>query len=281
MVRERIVEIQCISHCYPDDTEVSICGLEFYLEEQEVVGILGANGSGKTTLLSHITGLLAPTKGQVRVFGREPHTQFKHMWQQMGVLLQSAGEQLIGPTVREDIGFSLKNAGWPQPDIDARVAEVMRELCISHLGDRIPHYLSGGEQQKVALAGALALRPKLLILDEPFASVDQKSKRELIALLNDLNEKHGTAILFTVHEMSSLPELAHIVYVMKEGELLVRGTPQDVLTDAALLQSAGLESPPLIDLANKLHARGINVPYTLEAEQLAVALSRMLAGADQ
>lgn len=276
-MRERIVEIDCISHRYPDATEVCICGLGFFMYEKEVVGLLGSNGSGKTTLLSHITGLLAPAQGEVRVLGLEPHKHFKTMWQQLGILLQSAEEQLIGPTVREDIAFSLKNAGWPRPKIEERVAEVMHELGITHLAEKIPHYLSGGEQQKVALAGALALRPKLLILDEPFARVDQKSKKELLELLKGLNNKHGTAILFTVHELSPLPALAHSVYIMKKGELLVRGKPEEILTDTALLKTAGLEPPSLLELVEMLRQRGFDVPYTLDAKELADALSSLLS----
>ncbi len=276
MVRERIVDINCINHRYPDATEVLICGLDFFMYEKEVVGLLGSNGSGKTTLLSHITGLLAPAQGEVHVFGLEPHKHFKTMWQQLGVLLQSAEEQLIGPTVREDIAFSLKNAGWPRLKIEERVAEVMHELDISHLADKIPHYLSGGEQQKVALAGALALRPKLLVLDEPFARVDQKSKKELLALLKRLNNTHGTAILFTVHELSPLPVLAHNVYIMKQGELLARGKPEEILTDTALLKTAGLEPPSLLELVDMLRQRGFDVPYTLDAKKLADTLSTML-----
>ncbi len=273
---KRIVEIGCISHRYPDSTEVRICGLDFYMHENEVVGLLGGNGSGKTTLLSHITGLLAPAEGDVRVFGLEPHRAFKKLWKKMGVLLQSVEEQLIGPTVRDDIAFSLKNAGWPRDYIEKRVEEVMIDLRITHLADKIPHYLSGGEQQKVALAGALALRPKLLILDEPFSRVDQKSKKELVVLLKEINHQYETAVLFTVHDLSHLPALAHTVFVMKQGELLARGRPEEVLLDLPLLKEAGLEPPSILELVELLRKRNIEVPYTLDPEELADTISSLL-----
>ncbi len=273
---KRIVDIGCISHRYPDSTEVRICGLEFFMYEKEVVGLLGGNGSGKTTLLSHITGLLAPTEGDVRVLGLEPHKAFKKLWKKLGVLLQSLEEQLIGPTVRDDIAFSLKNAGWPRDYIEKRVEEVMADLKITHLADKIPHYLSGGEQQKVALAGALALRPQLLILDEPFSRVDQKSKKELVTLLKEINHKYETAILFTAHDLSHLPSLAHTVYIMKQGELLARGRPEEVLLDLPLLKEADLEPPSILELVGLLRKRNIEVPYTLDPEELADMISRLL-----
>lgn len=274
---KRIVEIGCISHRYPDSTEVRICGLEFFMHEREIVGLLGSNGSGKTTLLSHITGLLAPAEGAVRVFDLEPRKDFKKLWKKLGVLLQSAEEQLIGPTVKDDIAFSLKNAGWPRDYIDKRVEEVMIDLGITYLADKIPHYLSGGEQQKVALAGALALRPGLLVLDEPFSRVDQKSKKELVELLKEINTKHETSVLFTVHDLSHLFSLAHTVYVMKQGELLARGRPVDVLLDLPLLKEAGLEPPSILELVELLRERGVEVPYTLDPEELANVLSGLLA----
>jgi len=275
---KKIVEIGCISHRYPDSTEVCICGLEFFMYEKEVVGLLGGNGSGKTTLLSHITGLLSPTEGQVRVFNLDPRKEFKKIWKHIGVLLQSAEEQLIGPTVRDDIAFSLKNAGWPREYMKRRVDEVMQDLQITHLAEKIPHYLSGGERQKVALAGALALRPRLLILDEPFSRVDQKSKKELAELLRAVNVRHETAILFTVHDLSHLPSLAHTVYVMKQGELLARGCPQEILLNLPLLKEAGLEPPSILELVELLRERGVDLPYTLDPEELASRLSAMLPG---
>jgi len=274
----RIVDIGCISHRYPDSTEVRICGLEFFMHEKEVVGLLGGNGSGKTTLLSHITGLLAPSQGEVSVFGLQPRREFKQLWKKIGVLLQSVDEQLIGPTVRDDIAFSLKNAGWPREDTENRVKEVMNDLGIVHLADKIPQHLSGGEKQKVALAGALALKPGLLVLDEPFSRVDQKSKKELAGLLKKITHRHETAILFTAHDLSHLPDLADTVYVMKQGELLARGRPGDILLDLELLKNAGLEPPSILELVELLRERGIDVPYTLNPGELADYLANILTG---
>jgi cobalt/nickel transport system ATP-binding protein len=273
MVNE-IVRIGCIKHKYADSTEINICGLNFVMSQGEKVALLGANGCGKTTLLSHIIGLLAPEEGEVEVFGLNPARDFKKLRPKMGVLLQSAQEQLIGPTVWDDVAFAPLNSRWPLEDVKRRVDEVLADLGISHLAPKIPHYLSGGEQQKVALAGALVMRPQLLVLDEPFSRVDQRSKKEIICFLNSINEKYDTAILFTTHDMSPIFPLADTVYVMKKGEILARGTPVEILADRHILHEAGLETPDLLELFHSLKERGVDLPPTLSLEIAADILLR-------
>ncbi len=271
---KEIINIGCIKHRYADSTEVNICGLHFLMYPGEKVALLGANGCGKTTLLSHVIGLLAPQEGEVRVLGMDPSRDFKKLRTHMGVLLQSAQEQLIGPTVWDDVAFAPLNSRWPKEAVEERVDQVMEELGISHLARKIPHYLSGGEQQKVALAGALVMRPRLLVLDEPFSRMDQRSKKEITSLLLDINSKYGMAILFTSHDLAPIAPLADTVYVMREGEILARGTPVEVLTDQNLLQKAGLETPDLLELFSALKEKGVDLPATLSLEEAAAALVR-------
>ncbi len=275
MVKE-IIKIGCIKHRYPDSTEINICGLEFSMLAGERVGLLGTNGCGKTTLLSHITGLLSPQEGEVKVLNLNPAKDFNKLRPHLGVLLQSAQEQLIGPTVWDDVAFAPMNYRLPEEEVKRRVTETLEELNISHLAGKIPHYLSGGEQQKVALAGALVMRPKLLVLDEPFSRIDQRSKKEIIELLNNVNKKYGTAILFTTHDMSPLLPLADTVYVMKEGEILARGNPLDILTNKGILNQAGLETPDLVELFYLLNKGGLDLPPTLCLEEAAKLLLKIL-----
>ncbi len=268
-MKEEIINIGCIKHKYADSTEVNICGINFVMYQGEKVALLGANGCGKTTLLSHIMGMLAPQEGEVRVLGLNPSRDFKKLRPKMGVLLQSAHEQLIGPTVWDDVAFSPLNSRWPKEEVADRVEEVLAELGIGHLARKIPHYLSGGEQQKVALAGALVMRPKLLVLDEPFSRVDQRSKKEIINFLGEINKKDNTSILFTTHDLSPIFPLADTVYVMEQGEILARGTPMDILSDREILHKAGLETPDLLELFYCLNEKGVALPPTLSLEEAA------------
>lgn len=198
---ENIIEISCLKHKYEDGTQVHICNSHFSAKEGEIVIITGKNGSGKSTLLHHIIGLLEPTKGKVEVFGVDVQKkEFEKFRKYVGVVLQNVDEQLISPTVYEDIAFSPINYGWEDKKIDKEVNRLLETLEIKHLKEKAPHYLSGGEKKKVALAGAIIMEPKILILDELFANMDKDSKEKITKLLIKLNEEKNTTIIMTSHE---------------------------------------------------------------------------------
>jgi len=187
--KERLVEVECITHVYPDMTKVQICGLEFIVNQGERVGILGSNGCGKTTLLKHLLGILIPKEGSVRVFGMDPVREYSKIRERIGVVMQDVDEQILGPTVYDDVLFAPLNYGIPKDRAEAMAKVVIERLNIENLQGKIVHYLSGGEKKKVALAGALVLEPALLILDEPFTGLDPMSRRDLIQTLNELNRE--------------------------------------------------------------------------------------------
>lgn len=257
---EEIVRISCVKHVYPDSTEVHMCGLDFVVRRGERVVILGPNGSGKTTLLSHILGLLVPDEGQVRVFGRDPATQFDEIREKVGVVLQNVEEQLIAPTVEDDVSFSPRNYGYPEEKTRELVDGVLEELGIAHIRKKVCHYLSGGEKRKVALAGALVLRPELLVLDEPFEGLDPKSRRDLIALLNRLCSRWDMAVIMSTHDVNIVSQLADYVYVMgKGGGILIKDTPADIFTRTEYYSQASLDFPILVELFKGLIEKGVHV----------------------
>ena len=240
---EAVVTVSCLKHTYPDTTEVHICGLDFVVNRGERVVVLGGNGSGKTTLLYHILGLLRPDEGKVEVFGRNPATEFPAIRERIGVLLQNVDEQILSPTVREDISFSPRNYGVGREETARMVDGVMAELGIARLADKICHYLSGGEKRKVALAGALVMRPDLLILDEPFEGLDTRSRSELVELLNRRN-RDGMGIIMSTHDLNLVGEFADRVYV------LVAAFDSDLCALAGLARhSADLHSA-IVDFRN-------------------------------
>jgi len=197
----KAVEISCLKHRYEDGTHVQICDSHFSAECGEIVIITGKNGSGKSTLLHHIVGLLEPTQGKVRVFGVDVASkEFEKIRNSVGIVFQDVDEQLIAPTVYEDIAFSPLNYGWKIDQIHKDVNLIMKQLGITSLKNKAPHYLSGGEKKKVALAGALVMKPKLLVLDELFANMDEQSKKDIINILIRLNADTGMTIVMTSHE---------------------------------------------------------------------------------
>lgn len=202
---DNIVEVDCFKHKYEDGTQVHICNSHFSAKVGEILVITGKNGSGKSTLLHHIVGLLEPTVGKVKVFGVDvSKKEFEPLRKDIGVVLQDVDEQLICPTVYEDVAFSPLNYKWDKNKIDKEVEKVLKELKISFLKDKAPHYLSGGEKKKVALAGALVMKPKLLILDELFANMDEESKKLITELLIKLNKQNKTTIIMTSHESETI-----------------------------------------------------------------------------
>ena len=256
---DRIVEIDCITHVYPDMTKVQICGLEFVVNRGERVAILGSNGCGKTTLLKHLLGILVPKDGSVRVFGMDPGKDYAKIRERVGVVMQDVDEQILGPTVQDDVLFAPLNYGVPRAKAESLARDVIGRLNIEPIQKKIVHYLSGGEKKKVALAGALVLSPDLLILDEPFTGLDPLSKRDLIQVLNELNQEKKVTLIMTLHEVDLVPEVSDILYLMHgHGDLGERGTPEEIFSRFEDLERYNLEEPTLTQLFRGLREQGLD-----------------------
>ncbi|MGZ3493629.1 MAG: energy-coupling factor ABC transporter ATP-binding protein [Thermodesulfobacteriota bacterium] len=265
---EMIVQVDCITHVYPDMTKVQICGLDFIVNQGERVGILGANGCGKTTLLKHLMGVLVPKDGSVRVFGVDPRKEYSNIQQRIGVVMQDVDEQILGPTVYDDILFAPLNYGVERGKAEALAKAVIERLKIGSIQGKIVHYLSGGEKKKVALAGALVLKPDLLILDEPFTGLDPKSKRDLIHILNELNRELGVTIVMTLHEVELVSEVTDILYLMHgHGDLSERGRPDEIFGKVKDLEMFNLEEPTLTRLFKGLREEGLDFGNPLRVDE--------------
>jgi cobalt/nickel transport system ATP-binding protein len=270
-----IVRINCIKHRYPDATEVSVCGLVFEIHEGEKVVVLGSNGSGKTTLLQHIVGVLKPEEGEVEVFGAPP-TSPESLHGKVAMVFQNVEYQLVGPTVWDDIAFSPINFGHSKDEVTQMVNEVIEEMQLGSLARRVPHYLSGGEKKKVAIAGAIVTHPKLLILDEALAGLDPKSLKETLDLLMRINRERKIAIVLTTHDVSVIPGFADVVYVLARGKLIYKGQPLELFTHPEILGEANIESPPLIQLLHALKDRGLPVKPTSDPKEALFQLTPLL-----
>jgi len=273
---ESLVRVSCLKHVYPDTTEIHICGLDFVVNRGERVVVLGGNGSGKTTLLYHILGLLVPNEGRVTVFGVNPAAQYNTIRERIGVLLQNVDDQILSPTVWDDISFSPRNYGYGKEESRRMVEQVMAELGIGHLRDKICHYLSGGEKRKVALAGALVMRPELLILDEPFEGLDSRSRTELVTLLNKRNNE-GMTIVMSTHDLNLVAGFADRVYVLaKEHGVITAGTPGEIFLQVDALKASNIDPPLLTELFLKLRERGVIVDIPVHLDQAVSDLVRLV-----
>lgn len=265
---ERIIQVDCITHVYPDNTKVQICGLDFVVNRGERVSILGANGCGKTTLLKHLLGILIPKEGSVRVFGADPAKEYSKIREKIGVVMQDVDEQILGPTVYDDILFAPLNYGVERKKAEAMAKAVMERLNLESIQKKIVNYLSGGEKKKVALAGALVMEPELLILDEPFTGLDPLSRRELIHLLNELNREKGITFIMTLHEVDLVSQVADVLYLMHgHGDLSERGTPEEIFGRFKNLEALNLEEPTLTRLFKGLKEEGLDFGEPLRMDE--------------
>jgi len=265
---EKIVEIKCLEHVYPDKTRLEICGIDLTMRSGERVAVLGPSGSGKTTMLRHIIGLLTPSNGSVRVFGVDPAREYSKIRHKIGVILQNVEEQLIGPTVMEDVMFSPLNYGYTKQEAEAMAEKIISELNIEHLKNKIIHYLSGGEKRKVALAGALVMQPELLVLDEPFAGLDIKTEKAYIKLINEYARYKNISVIISMHNVELVSQIADTVYLISShNNLSKKGTPQEIFSNPEELNKFNLEAPVMVKLFNQLKQKGLNVKVPMDVEE--------------
>ncbi len=259
---EEVVRVSCVRHAYDDGTVVDLCGLEFLVDRGSRVAVLGPNGSGKTTLLYHVLGLLSAHEGEVRVFGEDPARGWDGIRRRIGVVLQNVDEQIVAPTVAEDVAFSPRQHGLDEPDVERRTRDALALLGIEELADRVPHNLSGGEKRKVALAGALVMDPELLVLDEPFEGLDPASRDDLVVLLDRLAQERGMTIVLSTHDMDAVPLFADYAYVLAPGgRIALKGTPAEVFEAADAMTASNIRPPVLAELFARLREVDASAPH--------------------
>lgn len=255
-----------VSHVYQGGR--SLKSVSMTIEKGEVVVMCGPNGAGKTTLLKVISGLMTPCSGEVRHFGRKlDRKSRRNVFRRAGILFQDPNDQLFCTHVRADIAYGPANLGLTASEIERLVCTAMELMEVSHLADRPIHRLSHGEMKRVGLAGLIAMRPPLLLLDEPTASLDPASARHLIDIIRHLNSHHGYTLIVVTHDIDLAADIAKRIIILNDGEIMADGPPRDILTDMRLLQSARLEPPILTRLFQQLpplDGRHGAIPATIE-----------------
>jgi len=260
---DAVLECSNVSFSYHDGFPI-LTDVGFTLRAGEAVALCGPNGSGKTTLLKLLAGLLPADAGQLRLCGMPltPQTAAS-AFQKIGILFQDPNDQLFCSHVSEDVAYGLTNLGLKPEDVRQRVTEALRLTEADHLAHRPIHHLSLGEMKRVALAGLIAMRAPLLVLDEPAAGLDPAATRHLISLIRHLNRKHQYAFLIVTHEMDLVPQVAGRVMVLESGRLLADRDVRSVLTDIPLLARARLEPPAITRYFFEKSRRAGESPQTL------------------
>ncbi|MDS0295835.1 energy-coupling factor ABC transporter ATP-binding protein [Halogeometricum luteum] len=217
------IRTESLVHRYGDSVAVDGVGLE--IDDGEFVLLAGANGSGKTTLVRHFNGLLEPDSGEVFVDGRSVPENPVAARTAVGMVFQNPRDQFVAATVGADVAFGPENLGLPRDEIDARVADALDAVNLSERRDARVDELSGGERERAAIAGALAMRPTHLVLDEPFTGLDAPAREAVLDRLETLN-RSGTSVVVVTHDVRDALELADRVVVMSDGRVVVDGTPE-------------------------------------------------------
>jgi cobalt/nickel transport system ATP-binding protein len=245
-----LVELRCSAHTYPDGT-VGMHDVEFRLFPGEVVALVGGNGAGKSTLLEHLNATLVPDEGELVVDGTTITEDTRaHARREVGFVFQDADTQLVAPTVLDDVLFGLQNDGVPDEEARRRAREALATVGASHLEDRIPHYLSGGEKRLVGLAGVLVRDPSVIVLDEPLAGLDPERSGLVVDRIQRLH-RAGLGVVVSTHDLDVAAEIADRVCVMAEGDVVGEGTPREVFYDESLLAAANLHPPSTVRVARR------------------------------
>ena len=274
-----MLRIQGLTHTYrlPNGTTVdALRGVDLTIADGERIALVGANGSGKSTLARHLNALLLPTSGDVWVDGinTRDESQLKTIRSTVGLVFQDPDNQIVATVVDEDVAFGPENLGVDQPELGQRVDHALAAVDMTAHRKRPPHMLSGGQRQRVAIAGILAMRPRVLVMDEATAMLDPHGRREVLDIVDRLHGA-GTTIIQVTHFMHEAA-LADRVVVLAEGRLLADGAPADIFAQAEMLRQAGLELPKTAQLSAALQAADPRLPLALTPAVLAEELAQWL-----
>ena len=273
-----MIEFKGVRFRYDEEAPEALKGIDLEIPDGIFLVVAGHNGSGKSTLSKHINGLLLPSEGQVLVNGLDTKSEqdLLAIRQQVGMVFQNPDNQLVTTIVEEDVAFGPENLGVPSPEIRIRVDEALRKVGMSAYAGSAAHRLSGGQKQRIAIAGMLAMEPRILVLDEATAMLDPKGREELLSTVYELNRKNGMTVIMITQYMEEAV-MADRLVVMSGGEIVMDGVPAEIFTRAEELRSLGLDVPEIVHIRQDLAAAGVSLsPSLLTDTALAEALCPLL-----
>ena len=265
-----MLEVQNIKYSYNKDYQ-ALKGVSLKVEKGEMVALLGKNGAGKSTLFLHLNGIYEPDEGKVFIDGEELKYDKKSLLkfrQKVGIVFQNPDDQIFAPTVEEDVAFGPLNLKLPMEEVQKRVTESLARVGMSGFEKKAPHHLSGGQKKRVAIAGILAMKPEVMVLDEPTAGLDPQGVVNLQKLLRNLNDE-GITIIISTHEVDLVPNYAKRVFVLVDGLLIAEGTPREIFAQPEILEQANLKVPIVTELFQGLENEGydMNGDYPLTIDE--------------
>ena len=269
-----VIKVEHLTYIYGEgmpDATVALNDVSFEVERGEFLGVIGPTGCGKSTLITHFNGLNRPTKGKLLIDGEDIWAQPKQIRRyrfKVGLVFQYPEYQLFEETVRKDISFGPRNMGLPEEEITQRVEEAARFCGLSpEMLERSPFELSGGQKRRAAIAGVLAMRPEVLVLDEPAAGLDPEGREMILSQVKEYHKQTGATIVLVSHSMEDIAKYADRVLVLQGGEIAMLDTTANIFARADELVALGLSVPEVTKIFLQLRAKGIAIPtdvYTVK-----------------
>ena len=265
------IRVENLKHIYekgmPTES-LALDNISFEVEDGQLFGIIGHTGSGKSTLLQHLNGLLKPDEGRIHIGGvdiTEPGISMTEIRKRRGLVFQYPEYQLFEETVAKDVAFGPKNLGLSEEEAEERVKEALELVGLDYeiFKDRSPFDLSGGQKRRVAIAGVIAMRPEVLILDEPTAGLDPKAHKDVLKMVEEVHRRTGNITILVSHNMADIARLSDKVLVIDSGKVVTVGTPKEVFSHRKELADVGLDLPPITQLTEALRERGMSIAETI------------------
>ena len=270
-----IISFKNVHFTYPGDDQESLCGIDLDIASGSFVAVLGHNGSGKSTLAKHMNAILVPDEGQVLIVGIDTADEDRviDVRRTVGMVFQNPDNQIVANVVEDDVAFAPENLGVPPEEIRRRVDEALKQVDMYDFRMHAPHLLSGGQKQRVAIAGVIAMQPRIIVLDEPTAMLDPQGRAEVIGTITKLCRENGMTVVLITHHMDECVGADRLI-VMSNGHIVADGTPKDVFADVALMDREGLSVPATVRLMHELRDAGWALPEDeLDVEDCADELS--------
>ncbi|HWR22010.1 MAG TPA: energy-coupling factor transporter ATPase [Feifaniaceae bacterium] len=271
-----MIELKDVSFTYESAPRPALSDISLRIADGEMLAVVGHNGSGKSTLAKHLNGLLLPSSGQVLVDDMDTVNpdNLLSIRQRVGMVFQNPDNQLVTTIVEEDVAFGPESLGVEPSEIRRRVDESLRMVGMTEYAKRAPHMLSGGQKQRIAIAGMLAMHPKVLVLDEATAMLDPEGRREVLSIVSALNREQGMTVVMITQLMEEAA-LCGRVAVLSKGNLILLDTPRAVFRETEALRLAGLDVPAMVKLRNSLAEAGVNLPgEPIGIEEFAASVER-------
>ena len=270
-----IISFNNVHFTYPGDDDETLRGIDLEIEEGTFVAVLGHNGSGKSTLAKHMNAILVPDEGKVTVAGLDTADEngIIDLRRNIGMVFQNPDNQIVANVVEDDVAFAPENLGVAPEEIRKRVDDALRQVGMFELRKHAPHLLSGGQKQRVAIAGVIAMQPKIIVLDEPTAMLDPQGRAEVVSTVSKLCREKGMTVILITHHMDECVDADRLI-VMSNGRVVADGSPEKVFSMVELMEKEGLTVPETTRVLYELRGQGIDVPLdALRVEDCARAIA--------